>query len=330
MTVHSSTAFSVQFQGNIVMAEHLGIDTSNYTTSLSVYNDETGEVLQVKKLLPVKEGFLGLRQSDAVFHHTVQLPMMFDELFKDRKFTLSSVGVSVSPRDEEGSYMPCFLAGHSVAKAVSCVNGVPLNTFSHQAGHIAAALYSSGSLDLVDKEFIAFHLSGGTTEALLVKPDKERIFDISLIAKTLDLKAGQAIDRVGVMLNLQFPCGKELDRLSLESEKTYKIKPTMKGADCCLSGIENKCGKMIENGEKPADVAKYCITYIERTLEEMTKALLEKYGNLPLVYAGGVMSNSIISKSFTEKFGGRFAKPEFSSDNAAGISILSSIVEKRK
>lgn len=312
------------------MAEYLGIDTSNYTTSLSVYNDETGEILQAKKLLPVKEGSLGLRQSDAVFHHTVQLPMMFDELFKERKFNLSGVGVSVSPRDEEGSYMPCFLAGHSAAKAVSSVNGIPLNTFSHQAGHIMAALYSSDSLDLIDKEFIAFHLSGGTTEALLVKPDKERIFNISLVAKTLDLKAGQAIDRVGVMLGLRFPCGKELDRLSLESDKTYKIKPTMKGADCCLSGIENKCGKMIENGEKPADVAKYCITYIERTLEEMTKSLLEKYGDMPLVYAGGVMSNSIISKSFNEKFSGRFAKPDFSSDNAAGIAILTSVLEKRK
>ncbi len=312
------------------MAEHLGIDTSNYTTSLSVYNDETGEIFQAKKLLPVKEGSLGLRQSDAVFHHTVQLPMMFDELFSDKKYNLSSVGVSVSPRDEQGSYMPCFLAGHSVAKGISKVNSIPLNTFSHQSGHIAAALYSSDSLDLIDKEFIAFHLSGGTTEALLVKPHREKIFDITLIAKTLDLKAGQAVDRVGVMLGLQFPCGRELDRLSLESDKTYKIKPTMKGADCCLSGVENKCMKMIEKGEKPCDVAKYCITYIERTLEEMTKVLLEKYGNLPLLYAGGVMSNTIISKSFTEKFNARFALPQFSSDNAAGIAILSSIMEKRK
>lgn len=312
------------------MAEHLGIDTSNYTTSVSVYNDETGEIFQAKKLLPVKSGALGLRQSDAVFHHTVQLPQMFDELFAKKVFSLSSVGVSVSPRDEEGSYMPCFLSGFSSAKAIGNVNGIPVNTFSHQAGHIAAALYSSGSLELIDKEFIAFHLSGGTTEALLVRPHKEKIFDISLVAKTLDLKAGQAIDRVGLMLGLQFPCGRELDRLSLESDKNYKIKPTMKGADCCLSGVENKCGKMIENGEKAADVAKYCITYIEKTLEEMTKSLVEKYGNLPLVYAGGVMSNSIISKSFTNKFGGRFASAEFSSDNAAGISILTSIMEKRK
>ncbi len=312
------------------MADFLGVDTSNYTTSLCVYNDETQETVQAKKLLPVKEGSLGLRQSDAVFHHTVQLPLMFEKLYENNSFNLKAVGVSVSPRDENGSYMPCFLAGHSVATAVSKTKMLPLYTFSHQAGHIAAALYSSNSMDLTDKEFIAFHLSGGTTEALLVKPDKDKIFNIECVAKTLDLKAGQAIDRVGVMLGIKFPCGKELDNLANLSEKTYKIKPTMKGADCCLSGVENKCQKMIDAGEKSEDVAKYCITYIERALEEMTNALIEKYGNLPLVYAGGVMSNSIISRDFKEKFSGRFAKPEFSSDNAAGIAILTSIMESKK
>lgn len=312
------------------MAEFLGIDTSNYTTSVSVYDNITNEVYQAKKLLPVKEGSLGLRQSDAVFHHTVQLPLMFDELFSKKEFDVNAVGVSVSPRDEEGSYMPCFLTGLCSATAISNAKNIPLYKFSHQAGHIAAALYSSDSMDLVDKEFIAFHLSGGTTEALYVKPDKEKIFDISLVAKTLDLKAGQAIDRVGVMLGLQFPCGKELDKLADSSNKTFKIKPTMKGADCCLSGIENKCSKMINDGESKEDVAKYCISYIERALEEMTKSLLMQYGNLPLVYAGGVMSNSIISRDFKEKFSGRFAKPEFSSDNAAGIAILTAIRENRK
>ena len=307
----------------------LGFDTSNYTTSVAFYDGIRGE--NRSRLLDVKQGELGLRQSDAVFAHVKRLPELADALFACLEPSeITAIGVSTRPRAVEGSYMPCFLAGVSAAKAISNVNKLPLHTFSHQAGHIAAALYSSDSLDLIDKEFIAFHLSGGTTEALLVKPHKEKIFDITLVAKTLDLKAGQAIDRVGVMMGLQFPCGKELDKLSLESKKEYKIRPTMKGADCCISGVENKCAKMIRDGEKSEDVAKYCITYIERTLEEMTKALLEKYGNLPLVYAGGVMSNSIISRDFSKRFSGRFATAEFSSDNAAGVSILTSITEKRK
>ena len=52
------------------MSLFLGIDTSNYTTSTALYDSKTGEMVQQKKLLPVKEGQLGLRQSDAVFHHT--------------------------------------------------------------------------------------------------------------------------------------------------------------------------------------------------------------------------------------------------------------------
>ena len=54
----------------------------------------------------------------------------------------------------------------------------------------------------------------------------------------------------------------------------------------------------------------------------MADKLLEKYGNFPLLFAGGVMSNSIIRKSFEDKYGAYFASPEFSADNAAGIAYL--------
>ena len=63
------------------MPYYLGIDTSNYTTSCALYNSDTDTVVHRKKLLPVKKGELGLRQSDAVFHHTVQLPELMRELF---------------------------------------------------------------------------------------------------------------------------------------------------------------------------------------------------------------------------------------------------------
>ncbi len=311
------------------MADHLGIDTSNYTTSVAVCNDEGKIIFCEKKLLPVKDGELGLRQSDAVFHHTVQLPMITEKVFSSVGGEYSSVGVSAFPRDEKGSYMPCFLAGVSVAKSIGGIFGLNVNTFSHQSGHIMAALYSSGSMDLAEKEFIAFHLSGGTTEALLVKPHKDKIFDISLVGRSLDLKAGQAVDRVGVMLGLHFPCGREVDILAKKSEKKFKIKPVMKNFDCCLSGVENKCRKMFDNGESKEDICRYCIDYIEASLRGMTEKLLEKYGSLPLVYAGGVMSNSLIKEHITSDFGGRFASPEFSSDNACGTALLSYFKENR-
>lgn len=307
----------------------LGIDTSNYTTSAAIFDAEKGEIIQRKKLLPVKEGELGLRQSDAVFAHVKQLGDIVSELIGNNKYHIDSVGVSTRPRDIDGSYMPCFLVGDMVSKTLSSVFSVPRYEFSHQQGHIAAALFSAERLDLLNEKFIAFHLSGGTTEALLVTPDKDRIIKCEKIAGSSDLKAGQAVDRVGVMLGLPFPAGKYLEELALMSTARYKIKPTMKGFDCCLSGIENKCRKMLDSDEKREDIALFCLKSVEAALCGMTDALLAEYGKLPLIYAGGVMSNKIIRKTIEEKYSGIFALPEFSSDNAAGIAVLSSVAAKK-
>ena len=124
----------------------LGIDTSNYATSLAVFDTDAGEVVcDCKKFLPVKEGQLGLRQSDALFHHTAALPAMLEELSGKADLTkVAAVGVSAKPRPVEGSYMPCFLAGVSAATAFALSRGLPLVQLTHQQGHIAAALSATG------------------------------------------------------------------------------------------------------------------------------------------------------------------------------------------
>lgn len=303
----------------------LGIDTSNYTTSAAFYDSGSNKLKKTGKLLTVKQGELGLRQSDAVFQHTINLPDIVKSVLPEESQRIDCVGVSVSPRDEEGSYMPCFMTGKGAAEMIASVTGAKLKYFSHQAGHIAAALYSADSMSFLEREFIAFHVSGGTTEAVRVTPDKEKIIKTQLAAKSLDLKAGQAIDRTGKLLGLPFPAGPELDRLSLLSDKVYKIKPFMKDGNCSVSGLQNKCEKMKKDGEKDCDIAKYCIDYISQVLFEMTVTLLEKYPGHPLVYSGGVMSNTLIRKRFYEEFGAVFASPGFSSDNAAGIAVLASL-----
>ena len=309
------------------MAKLLGIDTSNYTTSLAVY-DTCGEVVQQKKLLPVAKGQLGLRQSDAVFHHTVQLPQLFEQLAQSVSLTgVQAVGVSVSPRTEEGSYMPCFLAGVSAAQAFCAASGAALHRFSHQQGHIAAALYSSARLDLLKRRFLAFHVSGGTTDALLVEPDKNSLPQITLVASSLDLKAGQAVDRCGVMLGLDFPAGQALDELASRCDDDFKVRPVLKGVDCSLSGVENKCRNMLAAGESPERIAKFCIQSICASLDKMAEKLLAEYGELPLVFSGGVMSNRYISCTLGQKYGAFFAQPAFSCDNAAGVAVLAAVSE---
>ncbi len=307
----------------------LGIDTSNYTTSVSLYDGER-IIKNSKKLLPVKGGARGLRQSDAVFHHTNQLANVFDDAIDGFDGRIGAIAVSSRPRDVDGSYMPCFMVGVNAARLLSSVLSVPLYTVSHQAGHIAAALYSAGKLDLINSRFIAFHVSGGTTEALLVEKGSEYPFDISIIAKTLDLNAGQLVDRVGLMLGLHFPCGAELEKLALKYEGTLTARATLKGADCCLSGVENICARMLADGAASEKVAYACLMNIRQTLDSMCDVLTEKYGDLPLVFAGGVMSNSLIRKYFMAKYGAYFAEPAFSSDNAAGTAILASLLSKKE
>lgn len=300
----------------------LGVDTSNYTTSAALFRN--GEIFQQKMLLPVKRGELGLRQSDAVFHHVQQLPQVLETLLHE-KLSVGAVGASSRPRDLESSYMPCFTVGLGFAKAVALSLGVPFYTFSHQAGHIAAALYSAGQLALLHDKFIAFHVSGGTTEAVLVTPDEQTVFRTEIVAQSLDLKGGQAVDRVGAMLGLPFPSGKALEQLALKTDVTYRIKPSLKGADCSLSGVENKCANMLNKGAPKEEIAAYCLYALMAVLDAMTAELLKQYGKLPLLFAGGVMSNSLIRDAMTAKYGSYFAAPEFSADNAAGIAVLTSI-----
>ena len=311
------------------MSAFLGIDTSNYTTSAALFDSEANTIIQSKKLLPVKAGELGLRQSDAVFAHVKQLGDMVQNVFDEYREEITAIGVSTRPRDIDGSYMPCFLVGEMAANCLGAALKAPVLPFAHQQGHVAAALYSAGRLDLFRERFIAFHLSGGTTETLLVEPSAERIIRCTKIGGSMDLKAGQAVDRIGVMLGLPFPAGKYLEELALKSDRKFKIKPVMKGTECCLSGVENKCRKMLENGEKPEDIALFCLKSVEAALCGMTDATLSEYGKLPLVYAGGVMSNCIIRNTIENKYGGIFAKPEFSSDNAAGIAVLAAEAYKR-
>jgi N6-L-threonylcarbamoyladenine synthase len=300
-----------------------GIDTSNYTTSVAILNE--GEIKNEKIMLKVKSGEKGLRQSDAVFQHTVNLPALLDRLDLSN---IEAVGVSDKPRNTEGSYMPCFLAGVSAATSAAKACGVQLYRTSHQVGHILAALYSCNRLDLIRERFIAFHLSGGTTEALLVSPDRDSIIKAEIVSESLDLKAGQAIDRTGVMLGMSFPCGKELDLLSQKSTAEFKIKPTIINGNCSLSGVENKAKAMLENGEAREDIAKFVLSYISKTVSSMLDELVKVYGEIPIVFSGGVSSNSLLINTINEKYEAYFAQPEFSLDNAAGVAIYAELKHK--
>ncbi|MCL2106256.1 MAG: peptidase M22 [Oscillospiraceae bacterium] len=294
----------------------LGIDTSNYTTSAALYDG--AQIRQEKQPLPVKSGARGLRQSEALFHHNAQLPELLERLLSNAPGPIEAVGVSDKPRSAEGSYMPCFLAGVSVARGIAAALRVPLRRFSHQEGHLAAALYAAGRLAWRERAYLAFHVSGGTTECLLVTPQETR-----LLGGTEDLNAGQAVDRVGLMLGLDFPAGPALDKLAQGGALPRFIKVNQKSFTCSFSGLENQCRQLIGQGSPPEGVALYCIEFISHCLENIARAAIGEYGALPLLFTGGVSCSEVLRRHILGQFPGAvFAPPAFSADNAAGIAVL--------
>lgn len=300
----------------------LGLDTSNYTTSAAVYDGEEGR--NQGRLLEVRPGELGLRQSDALFQHVKHLPEVVEALLGEEGMgTVQAVGASTRPRAVEGSYMPCFLAGASQGQVLSQVLGVPFYAFSHQQGHLAAAAWSAGRLDLLDRPFLAWHLSGGTTELLRVEPGEDGVaVRAEILGGTSDISAGQLIDRTGVLLGLSFPAGKEVEKLSRQAQKREYYKVKVNGLTFSLSGMENKVRQMVQRGEEPAEIAWFAQETVCRVVQACTKAAMEQYPGLPVLCSGGVASNGRLKELLRQNCGALFAQPQFSTDNAMGTAIL--------
>ena len=302
----------------------VGVDTSNYTTSLAVATPKGEVVANLKAPLPVKTGECGLRQSDALFAHTKNLPQLAKSLHNVLAGgQVVAIGVSEKPRNQEGSYMPCFLAGISAAECAGGMLDVPVFRFSHQCGHLRAALYSAGQNDLRQRTFGAFHVSGGTTEMLRVSPG-ERGFTAGVVGGSRDLHAGQAIDRIGVMLGLSFPCGAALEALAEENTTPFSPRGThTEDGYIHLSGLENLAQKLWQDTGCAACVADFTLDYLARAMLAMARFYRRTYGDEPLVFAGGVMADRRIQNrlraELPETF---FAAPALSTDNAAGTALL--------
>ena len=299
----------------------LGLDTSNYTTSVAVFDGSGGH--NEGRLLDVRPGDLGLRQSDALFQHVKRLPMLFENLKGQGLLSnIQAVGASTRPRAVEGSYMPCFLAGTSQGQCLADTLGVPFYAHSHQQGHLAAAAWSAGHLELLDRPFLAWHLSGGTTELLKVEPDGYSV-QAEIVGGTQDISAGQLIDRTGVLLGLQFPAGKALDALYEQgSGKNRGFKVKLNDLTFSLSGMENKVKQMAERGESKEEIARFALDTVCMTVVNATKEAQKRWPGLPVLCSGGVASNTQLRQTMTEKCGAVFAEPKYSTDNAMGTAIL--------
>ena len=301
------------------MSGVIGIDTSNYTTSIAFFDGHDGE--NYSRLLPVKQGQLGLRQSDAVFAHIKSLPELSGRLFSHiQAEKISAVGVSTRPRAVEGSYMPCFMVGYSHAKLLAEAINVPLVEVSHQQGHVAASLWSAGHMELLSQPHLAWHLSGGTTELLLVEPEGKNV-SCTKIGGTSDISAGQLIDRTGQLLKLPFPSGKHLDALSQEAAGKELFKVKCADMTFSLSGVQNKIQQYYAQKGQPAETAAYALRCVAYAVYQATQQARIRYSGLPVVFSGGVASNSML-RQVLAPLDPIFAQPQYSTDNAMGVAVL--------
>ena len=216
--------------------------------------------------------------------------------------------------------MPCFMVGYSHAKMLADLLKVPLVEVSHQQGHVAASLWSAGRLDLMDKPHLAWHLSGGTTELLLVEPEGKNV-RCTRIGGTTDISAGQLIDRTGVMLGLRFPAGKHLDALSREVENREVFRVKCPEMEFSLSGVQNKVEQYHRQNADAAMTAAYALNCVCYAVQRATENALKAYPGLDVVFAGGVASNGMLRQKVAH-LSPVFCEPAFSTDNAMGVAVL--------
>ncbi len=295
----------------------LGIDTSCYTTSIAIV-DGSGEIVLDKRIpLKVKAGQRGLRQSEAFYQHVVNLPALFEKasIYSN---SIAIVSASSKPRNIKDSYMPVFNAGTAFAKTISSLLSLPLSFFSHQEGHIYSLLPESkincGSA------FYVVHLSGGTAEIMKVSSQNGRI-STKIIGGSLDITAGQLIDRLGVRLGHGFPAGRALDKIASAEKAKDSYRTSVKNGYFNFSGVENIYEKDISRGTNPDEIICKVFKCISQTLSKSFNNL--DIADKPILMTGGVSASHFLKKTLCDKFASiHFGPAELCTDNAVGIARM--------
>lgn len=320
------------------MSLFLGLDTSAYTTSLAVV-DEAGQIFYDERLLlDVPAGKRGLRQSEALFQHMKNLPLLMERLTRESFSQVEAIAVSDSPRPLSGSYMPVFLAGVGLARSLAAALDKPLYRVSHQEGHIMAGMDGHPQLLNSDK-MVAVHFSGGTSEILLVQRGSQHFFDINCTQAGQDLHAGQLVDRVGVAMGLPFPAGREMEQLALRSgrENCPSLPASVSQRGFSFSGAETGALQLLEQGCRPEDVAFAVLRVIANTLEKCLIKEKTQYGINEVLLVGGVMANELIRQRLRLRLEHPavglklyFARPRLSTDNAVGTALLAEALRREE
>lgn len=299
----------------------IGIDTSCYTTSIALI-DSNGAIIDDRRvMLEVKPGQRGLRQSEAVFQHIQNFPRLVDDYKQTALIT--GVAASTRPRPVFGSYLPVFKVGAGLGETLARLLGVPFYPTSHQEGHLRAGFINN---ELPRETFLAWHLSGGTTELLVVKPVAGG-FDIEKVGGSSDLQVGQFVDRIGVALGSRFPAGVYLEELAKQSQSEAALPVVTKELTISFSGPDSAGKRLLDSGIDPPELARRVFNCISRSLVKVTLEAIRRYDVNLVIFTGGVAANGLIRAALLHEASLHsikmiFAPQKLSSDNAVGVGLI--------
>lgn len=304
------------------MSYIMGIDTSAYTTSVCIMDENNTVIYDLRKTLKVKLGSRGLRQQEAIFQHLKNMPFLIDQIDSNFKFRdINSIVVSSRPRNIKESYMPVFLVGKNTGKILSKTLGCKLLTLSHQEGHIGSGLMSNKILSQSNKTFLTYHISGGTSELLRVT--RKNRLKTEIIGGSLDISFGQLIDRIGVNEGLSFPAGKDMEKIALNGNFIDKNIPISikEKSYFNLSGYENYFKNLSEKYKKE-DIFHTLFILIARIIYKT----IEQQEIKDILITGGVAANTILRKELNFLLKGNYniyySEKNYSTDNAVGLCYL--------
>ncbi len=303
---------------------YLGLDTSAYTTSLAVVNQQEHLLVDRRIPLTVQKGNLGLRQSEAVFLHLKNLTVLWEDPYSLGKHgELVAIAASNQPRPVQGSYMPVFKVSEACGSFLAQTMGLNFLASSHQEGHIMAGLWSAG---LAKGYYLIVQLSGGTTELVESEEISPGLLETRLVGQGSDLNAGQFIDRLGSLMGISFPAGPKLENLAKGGrDNVIKLPVAVKNSTISFSGPASSAERALQKGFRKEDLARaieVCIAdSLLRAIYNLDDSLKDYDG---ILFVGGVAANQYIRERLGKKIGPAkvyFPRSHFASDNAVGLAV---------
>lgn len=229
--------------------------------------------------------------------------------------------------------MGSLLVGSSFAKSLSMALNVPLIEVNHMQGHILAHFIEDANENSPEFPFLCLTVSGGHTQIVKVS----NYFEMKVLGETIDDAAGEAFDKAGKILGLDYPAGPIIDKLAKEgnSEKFKFSKPKVEELNFSFSGLKTAILYFIQKETQknpdfiqenlPDLCASIQKTIVDILMEKLSLAV-KKTGISQVAIAGGVSANSEIRNRLkemeTEKNWKVFIpKFEYTTDNAAMIAM---------